>query len=436
VRIGFIGNQNNYPFMLARGLRRRGHEVRVVIDQAHPLDRPEYRYADVSCPYPDWIREVAPVQMADVVFNTAHWRGVIDFVRDCDALVLNKFGYDAANRLSSPAFCLTTGGDVEFWSNPAAAEAFACATDGDARKTDWIGSAMRIPRLDWASLAQVLDQAPRPLHRAAYKQLFRLFVRRQRAGLARAVGINGLPDGVSPAMADVMRACRAPGVPRLHMLMADLSAITPTPAPANAVLRVFNAARILWQRPFPPLVGEWESKGTDVLLKGIALWHHRHGRAIDVRLVEKGRSIRATKDLVQDLNIQHLVSWRPELTQAEVFEEYKVADIVSEQCGSHVLGMAGYEAMAAGRPVIANGRPDLYDALPGGRRPVAQAATPEEVAHQLDRLADPAARARLALAGRRFVEQHLSVDAAARQVEAVLATAVNARRPTDPRSSA
>lgn len=427
MRIGFIGNQNNYPFMLARGLRRRGHDVRVVIDQEHPLDRPESRYRDVLYPYPDWIREIPVVQMADVVFHTARWRAALDFVRDCDALVLNKWGYDAATRLPIPAFCLTTGGDIEFFANPNAAEAFACNTDRLARSVGWFGGAMELERVDWPSLASVVDRAPAPVYRACYKQLFRMFVRRQRAGLSKAIGISGLPDGVSTETAQVLRECRAPGVPRLHLMMADIGWIVPTPPPANAVLRVFNAARVLWQRPFPPLVGEWESKGTDVMLKGAALWHRRTGRALDLRLVEKGGSVAATRELVRALGIEHLVSWQPELTQAAVFHEYALADIVTEQCGTHVLGMAGYEAMAAARPVIANGRPDLHASLQMGPPPVAQAATAEEVAAQFERLADPAERARLGADGRRFVEQHLSVDDAARRVEEVLAPAVRRR---------
>jgi len=428
VRIGFIGNQNNYPFMLARALRRRGHDVRVVIDQQHRLDRPESRYRDVAYPYPEWIREIPDVQMADVVFHTERWQAALDFVRDCDALVLNKWGYDAANRLPVPAFCLTTGGDVEFWSNPDAAEAFACSIDHQERSDNWMARAMQLERLDWPSLAGVIDAAPLPARRVAFKQLFRMFVGKQRAGLARAVAISGLPDEVSPAMAKVLGDCRAPGVPRLHLMMADIDWVVPQPPPANATLRLFNAARILWQRPFPPLVGDWESKGTDVLLKGIALWHRQTGQAIEVRLVEKGLSVAATKALVHTLGIDGLVSWRAELTQAEVFDEYAQADIVAEQCGSHVLGMAGFEAMAAGRPVIANGRPELYVSRPAGPYPVAQAATPEEVATQLTRLSTPAERARVGAAGRRFVERHLSVDDAAQQVEEVLLRAGQAVR--------
>ena len=426
MRIGFVGNQNNYPFMLARGLQRRGHDVRFVIDQQHRLDRPEYRYDDVPYPYPGWIREVESVQMVDVVFGTPRWQAALDAVGDCDALVLNKWGYDAATRLDKPAFCLTTGGDVEFWSNPDATDAFASVIGEQPHGRDWMRRALSLDRLDPLSILDVLDRSPDVVRREVYRRLFRMFVARQRRGLERAVGVSSLPPGVSAALSKVLADCISKDVPHLHLLMADLARIVPQPPPKNDTLRVFNAARVLWKRPFPPMVGDWEDKGTDILLKGAALWNQRTGRSIDVRLVEKGFSVPATKRLVDELGINALVSWQPELTQSEVFCEYAGADIVAEQCGTHVLGMAGYEAMAAGRPVIANGRPDLYATIHPGPPPVAQASTPEEVAAQLDRLSDPNERARIGAAGRRFVEEHLSVDAAAEQVETVLQQAIRA----------
>ncbi len=436
MRIGFLGNQNNFPFILARGLRRLGHDVRVVIDCTHPLDRPESRYSDISYPYPDWIRETPPVNLEDIVFDRQPWKEAVAHVADCDALVLNKFAYDAATRLRIPALALVTGADVECYANPHAAEAFACHQTRDARGRQWVRTAFCPGPIDATFLSQLVSQLPMPLYRTWHKQFFRLFVRRQRAGLRHAIAISALPDGTSVPMAEVMRSCVRPGAKRLHLLMADVEWVVPSPAPNNPVLRIFNAARVLWQRPFPPTVGDWENKGTDVLLKGVALWHRRTGRALDVRLVEKGPSVPATKVLTRELGIGHLVHWQPEMTQAEVFTEYTRADIVAEQCGDHVLGMAGYEAMASGRPVIANARPELYGPLLGTPVPVAQARTPEEIAARLDHLSDPAERARLAAEGRRFVEHFLSVEAVARQVSDVLEAAVAARRATPARLAA
>ncbi len=427
LRIGFIGNQNNYPFILARALRRAGHDVQVVIDQPHMLDRPECRYSDIPYPYPDWIHETDPIELHDVVYGTAPWRRALDLVRDCDALVLNQWGYDAASRLGLPAFCLTTGADVEHWSCPQAAEAHVCHAEQQARGHNWFKAAFAPRPLNGAAIRDLLDRAPGPLYRTWRKHVFRRFAHLQRAGLRRAVAINAFPDGVSERLRDAMQACLRPDTKRLCLMMADSNWIAPAPAPDNRVLRLFNGSRILWKQPFPPGVGAWENKGTDVLLRGIALRHRRSGAPIDVRLAEKGPSVAATKRLIDELGIAPLVTWQAELTQAAVFREYALADVVGEQCGSHVLGMAAYEAMAMGRPVLANGRPELFTAVFGAVPPVAQARTPEEVAAQLARLAEPEQRAQLGREGRRFVERHLSPDAAAATVAAVLAEAIAER---------
>ena len=43
MKIGFLGNANNYPFMLARALKRAGHDVRFVVDRKNLLDRPDIK---------------------------------------------------------------------------------------------------------------------------------------------------------------------------------------------------------------------------------------------------------------------------------------------------------------------------------------------------------------------------------------------------------
>lgn len=424
LRIGFIGNQNNYPFVLARALRAAGHDVRVVIDQTAPLDRPECRYADVPYPYPDWIVETEPVDLVDVVYHTPRWRRVLDLMGDRDALVLNRWGYDAATRLGLPAFCLTTGADVEFWSHPGSAPAYACHRAGGVRGRNWMAGAFALNEMDGPAVRDLLERTPTPLFRAWHAYVFRRFAECQREGLRRAVAINAFPDAVSPRLAEVLRACSGPETIRCCLLMADSAWIPATPPPSNRRLRVFNGARLLWKAPFPHSVGWWEHKGTDVLLQGIALWRARTGRRLDLRLVEKGPSLAATKDLVRSLGLADLVTWQPELTQEQVFEEYRLADIVTEQCGQHVLGLAGYEAMAAGRPVIANGRPEIFTPVFGQEVPVAQARTPEEVAAQFERLENPDERAHLGTAGRTFVETHLSPARAADRVAAILDEAI------------
>src|SRR5262249_10184343 len=136
MKIGFFGNQNNYPFQLARALHARGHDVRVLIDRPEPLNRPEGRYA-ISYPYPDWISETASVHLEDVVFRTARWRRVLDWLRQHDAVVLNSLGIAAAAEVDVPALCLATGSDLDLYGRPETADDFAWS-EGQARPRDWI----------------------------------------------------------------------------------------------------------------------------------------------------------------------------------------------------------------------------------------------------------------------------------------------------------
>lgn len=420
MRIGFFGNQNNYPFLLARALRARGHDVRFIVDGSERLNRPEHRYRDVSYPYAGWIHETCTVEIEDVVLRLGRWRRVLDLLRGCDAVVLNSRGMAAASELDVPSLCLATGSDLDLYARPEVAEWFACNQETRRRPRDWARRAWAMRTLERDSLVELAARVPMPLYRTIRKAIFRRFARCQGLGLRHAAAISYFPPGTVPEGDAAIRRWARPTTPWVFLCMTDFDAIAPTPLPDTPVLRLFNATRFDWAPPFPPMVGAWENKRNDVLVRGIALFHHRTGRPLDVRFVEKGHSVGATRGLVRDLGIDHLVTWRSEMTQREVFDEYARADVVSEQFGRHAVGMAGYDALAAGRPVICNWRPEIFEPFFGEAAPVAQAATPEEVAAQIERLHDPALRRELGERGRQFVERHLSPARAASTVVGLL----------------
>ena len=93
MKIGFLGNANNYPFMLARALRLAGQEVHFIVDRKSPLDRPENRYSDVGPPYLDWIEDASDLP-EEWSFHrpSAALDRVIAKLRECDAVVLNQAG--------------------------------------------------------------------------------------------------------------------------------------------------------------------------------------------------------------------------------------------------------------------------------------------------------------------------------------------------------
>jgi glycosyltransferase involved in cell wall biosynthesis len=103
-----------------------------------------------------------------------------------------------------------------------------------------------------------------------------------------------------------------------------------------------------------------------------------------------------------------------EMTQKQVIQEYGQADVVFDQLGKGTIGMVSLDAMACGRPVIANARPEILEPILGVPSPVCQASTPEEVSQQIARLHfNPGERERIGLASRKYVEQHCSTVALA-----------------------
>jgi glycosyltransferase involved in cell wall biosynthesis len=105
------------------------------------------------------------------------------------------------------------------------------------------------------------------------------------------------------------------------------------------------------------------------------------------------------------------------MTQKEVWEEYKLADICFEQLDQSVVAMAGLDAMATGRPLIANGRPEIFDAMIGAPSPICQARTPDEVCAQLEKLVFNAQiMEEVGKSSREYVSQFFSSEAAAEKV--------------------
>jgi glycosyltransferase involved in cell wall biosynthesis len=229
-----------------------------------------------------------------------------------------------------------------------------------------------------------------------------------------------------PAGDRLLSSIMKPGQTRLSLMMTDTDAIRPAPPPANAKIRVFNVARPIWKRPEPRVHSDLDYKGTDVLLEGVKRFAERHGGRIELVLVRKGLHVAETLDLVNRLGLREAVTWLGEMSQKEVLEQYRLADIVTDQLATSFIGMGGLDAMAAGRPVIANGRAEISGSALGHNSPICQAANEAEVAAQLERLVlDPEERRRVGKLSREYVEEHLSTDSAAKIIAEILSAGVS-----------
>jgi glycosyltransferase involved in cell wall biosynthesis len=387
MKIGFFGNTNNYPFMLAQALREFGHEVLFVITSEELLNRPESRYPELKQHYPDWIVDAAHLSEWDMITLSPSLSPVLDVLSTCDALVLNFTGPSLWPLLRSPAIALLTGSDLEHYANFATVE---------VRSASW----------DPAYKASAEGQMN--------LNLLREFIQRQRDGIREALAVRYMPRGLVSSGDAMLDELGVPDEKRVFLPSAELELVTPTPARHNNPARIFCATRLTWKLPIEPGRSLLDYKGSDIMIRGLGLFYRETGVRLDIQLVRKGLHLAETEQLIVEEGLTDQVNWSDEMSLTEVWAEFARCDIVIEQLANGAIGGAGLDAMAAGRPVIGNARREMFEDYFGQHSPICQAQTAEEVFAQLKRLVfNPAKREKIGVLGRRFVEEHCSPRRAA-----------------------
>jgi Glycosyl transferases group 1 len=400
MKIGFFGNTNNYPFMLAQALRELGHEVLFVITSQELLNRPESRYPELKQRYPHWIVDAAHLTEWDMMTLSPSLATVLDLLSTCDALILNSTGPSLWPLLRSPAIALLTGSDLDHYANFATVE---------VRSASW----------DPAYKASAEGQMK--------LNLLREFIQRQRDGIREALAVRYIPRGLVPAGDAMLDELGVPDAKRVFLPSAELELVTPTSARQNNPPRIFCATRLTWKLPIEPGRSLLDYKGSDIMIRGLGLFYRQTGARLDIQLVRKGLHVAETEQLIAEEGLIDQVKWSDEMSLTEVWAEFARCDVVIEQLADSAIGGAGLDAMAAGRPVIGNARREMFEGYFGQRSPICQAQTAEEVCAQLKRLVfKPAKREKLGVLGRRFVEEHCNPQRAAQtcleRLQAALAT--------------
>lgn len=399
MRIGFLGNANNYPFMLARAIGKLGHEVVFVIDSVSRLNRPENRYKEITRPYPHWIVDCSPLDLWKFPPNASNMDSAVRILNKCDALVLNEFGPSIWKHVDKPAFVLLTGTDLEVLADPQYADFVA---------GDMCGNFSLLQKLrGWKERRAKRNLRVQFLH----------LIEAQRNAIRNAVGVAYFPKGMLPNADRLLDEIGVTADRRVFFLQADIERYAYSLYPENHALRVFNVARITWRKPRDYFICELDYKGTDVLIRGLGMFVRGGKFPIEVRMVSKGADLDMARRLIEEEGLASHVTWLEELDQSMLSEEYRNADIVTEHFGKGSIGMGALDAMATGRPVIANGSPEVFRAAMGETPPICHATTPEEVCDQLLRLAaDRELRANVGKQSRAYVEKYFNPERAARIV--------------------
>jgi len=387
MRIGFLGNTNNYSFQLAEIIKAKGHDVVFIVD-AKPdfkLDRPEHTHmSSVSYPYPSWIIESTNVKFwPSKLFPSIFAKERIRLLNTCDAVILNGIGHLYKSYLDPkiPSVSLFSGTDLDI----------------NARLDEMLKLSNKRP----FNLMPVFLR----------KLILAKYVRNVRKGIRQAAVISYFPVGFHPeadALIDEIK--KGLNYKRFEHFHIRVDNIPYSPPVQKEKLLVFNLARFIWKTPLPSGWRNWENKRNDIMIRGLAKFIKNSQTALDIHFVEKGIHVEASKKLAAELGLAPYITWHKEMTLQEVMDFYVNADIVFDHLGQHVLG-GGLYAMAAGRPVITNTRSDIFERITGEPVEVCLAANDDEVESWLNKLVpDEAFRISKGMASREYVKKHFDIE--------------------------
>jgi glycosyltransferase involved in cell wall biosynthesis len=181
-----------------------------------------------------------------------------------------------------------------------------------------------------------------------------------------------------------------PGVYDVDYRPQKVSAITRNSAWAEefrtardaADLMLFSSARHFWKcSPNHPA-----AKGTDRLLRGIALFRDRHPECrLILATLEYGLHVAESKALVRELRIEENVKWYPMMPRKDLMAGLAMADIAcAEFENSWIASGVLYEAMALGKPILAHRVDSLYQASQPDLYEIMNAKEPVAIADRLE----------------------------------------------------
>ena len=397
MKIGFLGNSNNYPFRLAQALRALGHEVVFFVDRprSEPRHRPEFHYADVPYPYPPWICEIDPLNLKRIVLCPWMLRNVLRTLHACDGVVLNGMALSVGTLIRRPVIGVLTGSDLDTYANQKVVNVLAAAP----HRLDW---------LPWIGFFM--------------RMLFLKLVRLQRAGIAKCCLVEYAIPGLLPSGDVLLEEIGIDSTRRTSFMITDIEHLPLPRVRTDGTFRIFCAARLQWKRPADGTnISPLDMKGTDAMLEGLRMFIARSRRSVQIRLISVGADAEAATRIVEKLGLAPYVYWHSQLTQAEFLDEMAQADVVLENFGRDgCVGMAGRDAIAMGKPLITWGKSAVFERVLGEPLPIYEALLPDEIC---DRIEEVAANdenvARKAVRAKAFAERWFSARRAAEHCVAV-----------------
>jgi len=345
VKISLYGNALNLAFLLGLFLRRKGHEVQVFVDaNASENDRPEW-----ECVHGSELEDLSCVSV-DV---------------SAKRLLIGGRRERTFRQVLAEADVVQTFGEGVIWSA-------GCGAPDTV-----------------LSIGDDLDVLPFRRESVRIIVYAKMLLRAQRR--CRAICYSMPPQDDS---------CR-----KLHLSNArffpcavpiDVDRFAPLSREERARIRerwgILERTLVVFQ----PSRQEWtcaqdgsgsNHKGNDRFLRAFARFRQDTGEDAWLFAVTKGRDVRKSQQLAEQLGIEDRIRWLPQQNKAALRECLGASDVVADQFTYGFYGISALEAMAVGRPVL------VYLNLEETKRygveppPVVSVCTEEDIYEALRQLA-------------------------------------------------
>lgn len=149
------------------------------------------------------------------------------------------------------------------------------------------------------------------------------------------------------------------------------------------------------------------------MIKGIGIFLKKNNiKPGDVEIIffNKGEDVEDAKRLCDQYGLTAFISWKQEVAVDDLNAYFENCDVAFDQLGHHWVG-AGLFSMLIGRPLIANGRPEIFEKLTNEKSPICQATNEEEVEAWLTKLyVNRSLVKEIGKASSEYVRRHHSVD--------------------------
>ena len=388
MKIFFFGNINNYPLILAKELKKKGHEVIFFVDSDILLYRPENRYDEYKEAYPSWIVDISFLRSLKFLNRIVKFQKIIKQYGNPDLVILNGSVCDYLTNIKSYKFFIATGSDIE--------EECSFSTAKKIFKNKLKKSSILIATFYF--LRKVI------------------LIKRQRSIFKNCDGFSYFDKNIFEKSEKIFKSLNK--LPkRFNFRLADLSdktysRIKPKKYKKFDVIKIVCMARINWvTKPnTKTYLCHLDNKCIDVLIKGIAKYIHEYKGKVELTLFEKGNKIYETKKLIKKLDIEKNIIWRSEVNQMELGKYYEYADLIADQFNPNsVMGTAALNGMLASRPILANNKIESCIINNNDKNPNRSISNPDELANYLKQIKDnPKILEIISKKGKKFIERNHS----------------------------